>query len=93
MPDPKFVLKLSMEPNNADAATVKEYLKKLLKMLIVDSDFFNSKRPFGFLGWTHEIYRELADAGLIDAKYNGETLESYDYDAAEKFILDAIDTW
>lgn len=59
------VLHCPMEPNNANAATVGEYLGLLLSNLWIDGERFSSKRPFGDSDWQYDVYIALNKAGLI----------------------------
>lgn len=48
-----------------DVATVRDYLKKLLKDLWQKGDGFDGKRPFGNSNWEYDIYLALVVAGLV----------------------------
>ena len=41
----KLILMLTMQPNDANAATVREYLLALLKEVWREGEGFNGKRP------------------------------------------------
>lgn len=76
------VLDLPMQPNDADAATVRDYLKTLLAKLWEEEESFSGKRPLGNSGWQYDLYKPLVQAGLVAAVD--------DRDAAHKMIADAI---
>jgi hypothetical protein len=57
------ILNVKMAENDAEAGTVKEYLKKLLEALWDEGEGFSGKRPFGNSGWEYELYGALEDAG------------------------------
>jgi hypothetical protein len=74
------VLSTRLEPNDAGAETVKDYLLALLEQVWVENEGFSGKRPFGNSGWESDIYVALIKAGLVPG-----TLDEHDY-------IDEIDT-
>lgn len=89
--DPRQILKLPMEPNDADAETVGDYLATLLATVWIEGEGFSGKRPFGNSGWHYEIYSTLAKAGLVDGSFDEYGyVETMDDDAADEIILKAI---
>lgn len=68
------ILNLSMQENDADASTIKEYLIKLLLKLWSEGEGFSGKRPFGNSSWEYELFIPLIKNGLIRGK-----LDSYGY--------------
>lgn len=86
------VLDLPMgEGNSADAATVREYLSRLLLAVWREGEWFNSKRPFGYSGWEAELYHALARAGMVDGVAENGELWSMPAEAERKARL-LIDT-
>lgn len=70
------VLDCPMEPNDADARTVREYIVALASAVWQDGEGFSGKRPFGTSGWDWDIYEALSSAGLAledDPDWNGPT--------------------
>jgi hypothetical protein len=65
------ILALPMEANDADAATVRDYLIALLMNLWSDGEGFSGKQPFGNSGWEHELYEPLMTAGLVGEDARG----------------------
>lgn len=64
-----------MGDNDANAATVRDYLQELLLALLHEQDCFSGKRPFGNSGWfTCDLAPPLIKAGLVEGK-----LDSDDY--------------
>lgn len=59
------ILMIPMEKNDADAATIGDYLKRLLSDCWTERDGFDGKRPFGNSGWEHDIYKALGQAGAV----------------------------
>jgi hypothetical protein len=86
-----IVLDLPMEANDANAKTVRDYLKALLEQLWHEEEGFSGKRPFGNSGWTWDVYRALVQGGAIDGKIDqyGDLLE-FNQDKADKLIFEAI---
>lgn len=98
--DALAILDLPMGDNDANAATVRGYLKALLTKLWEEDEGFSGKRPFGNSGWSRELYFPLVKAGRVKGEidtvdtYGGveqECLEEYDAEACNQLIFDAID--
>lgn len=86
------ILDLPMQPNDADAATVRDYLIALLRQVWIDNECFSGKRPFGSSGWDWDLYAPLAKAGLVEAEFDGDgNFAGCHYRTADKLILAAID--
>lgn len=99
--DALAVLDLPMGDNDANAATVRGYLKALLTKLWEEGEGFSGKRPFGYSGWDSELHLPLVKAGRVKGEieksetYGGDERESLahiqDEDAANQMIFEAID--
>lgn len=77
--------------NDADAATVRNYLIKLLTAVWRDNECFSGKRPFGNSGWDYDLYGPLVAAGLIGGRLDEDGyLEDVDDKAGDKLIFAAI---
>lgn len=86
------VLNTPMQENDAEAATVREYLRTLLSTLWREEEDFDGKRPFGNSGWKGEVTLALVKADLIDGGINSEGLLDWaEYDDADGLITDCID--
>jgi len=46
-------------------ATLRDYLKDLLRTVWVEEEGFSGKRPFGNSSWQHNVYAPLVKAGLV----------------------------
>ena len=57
-------LSLSLPENDAEAATVRDYLLELLHAVLVEEESFSGKRPFGNSGWQHDLLGPLGEAGF-----------------------------
>jgi hypothetical protein len=88
------ILDLAMEENDADAATIRDYLKELLVMVWEKDESFSGKRPFGNSGWKYDIYRTLATHKLIEAEIDEDgdviDIQRSEYTKADQLILEAI---
>lgn len=91
------ILDLEMVTNDADAKTIREYLKRLLSKVITEEEGFDGKRPFGNSGWLGELGYTLAMNDIIARRirtfdYEGDRLVQYEYDNrdARQLILEAI---
>jgi hypothetical protein len=91
-PAPQQILNLALEDNDARAATIRDYLKKLLSELWTEEEGFSGKRPFGNSDWQNEIYLALANEGWIHAKFDRDGyLEDIDEVTGNRLILSAIE--
>lgn len=79
-----------MQENDANAKTIKSYLKKLLKLVWSEEQGFNGKRPFGNSGWQYEVYIALVKAELVDGTFDEWEEVEVDEREADKLILEAI---
>lgn len=56
------ILDIQMQENEANAETIRDYLKTLLRDLWLQGEGFSGKRPFGNSCWEYEIYKALVSA-------------------------------
>lgn len=99
--DALAILDLPMGYNDANAATVRGYLKALLTKLWEEGEGFSGKQPFGNSGWEHDLYFPLVKAGRVAGEiekyetHGGDELERLDRiddkDTANDLIFEAID--
>jgi hypothetical protein len=90
--EPTKILDLPMGTNDADAETVRDYLKALLDQLWADGEGFSGKRPFGNSGWEWDLYRALVKGGAVQGtidEYGDVT--GFDQASATSAVFDAID--
>jgi len=66
------VLNAPMGTNDANAATVREYLLALLALLWDQRAGFDAKRPLGFSDWEEELYRALVLSGLVEGRTDND---------------------
>lgn len=91
-PAPAVVLALPLEPNEAGAATVRDYLIELLATLWREKEGFSGKRPFGDSGWQYDVYTALAAAGLIDLDRDEHGyIDTCDTETGDRIIAAAIE--
>lgn len=88
------LLHLPLGDNDAQAATVGEYLGLLLSTLWLQADGFSAKRPFGNSDWQYVVYMAMVKAGLatgvVYEEDGFEYLDEIDEIAADEIILQAI---
>lgn len=90
------LLHLPMGENDAQAATVGEYLGLLLSTLWLQADGFSGKRPFGNSDWQYPVYIAMIKAGMatgdVYIEFDSEYLDisSDGTIAADEVILQAI---
>lgn len=90
-PTPQQVLDLPMRQNDADAATIRDYLIRLLVRLWAEGDGFSSKRPFGNSDWQWVVYEHLIVAGWVDGALDElGYIDRVDVPAADALIDSAI---
>lgn len=70
----KSVLELPLLDNDAEAATVRDYLKALLTRIWEEGEGFSSKRPFGNSGWEYDLTSAIEDAGLAATREEAQAL-------------------
>jgi len=88
---PTQVLDIPMQPNDAEAETIREYLKNLLIEVWAEVEEFSGKRPFGNSGWENELYLALTNAEAIDATFDKDGyLKEFDKLLADELIFMAI---
>lgn len=89
--DLQQILDLPMQPNDADAATVRDYLIALLAELWREQEGFSGKRPFGNSGWGYDLMEPLIRAGLIGGRFDEDGyVEDVDDEAGGRLIAQAI---
>ncbi|WP_395452901.1 hypothetical protein ACHMW5_02500 [Azospirillum melinis] len=88
----KAALDLPMQENDANAKTVRDYLKALLMGVWMRGESFDGKRPFGNSGWEYDLYRPLVVAGLVPGDVCANAFgKEFDRDAADRIICEAIE--
>lgn len=91
MTDPRTVLDTPMGDNDADAATIRDYLLRLLSDVWRHGEGFNGKRPFGNSGWEWEVYTALVRAGHIGGRFDADGyIEDADRQAGDALVASAI---
>jgi len=93
------VLKLPMRENDADADNIGEYLAALLCGVIVETEGFSGKRPFGNSGWYSDLKFALVKGKAVMGKivrheYDDGDFEEYAEDVetakCDRVLVDAI---
>lgn len=85
------ILDLPMQENDAGAATIRDYLKKLLSYLINSGEAFSGKRPFGNSGWEWDMHMPLVKAGLVKGQLDEDgNIIRHESDDANVLIISAI---
>ena len=87
---PAEILALPMQDNDADAATIRDYLVALLAEVWKWTDEFSGKRPFGNSNWENELYLALINAGAIEGGYDEYWDLHCDRPAGNQLIASAI---
>lgn len=84
-------IKMKKKDNDAGAASIREYMQKLLTELFIEQESFSGKRPFGNSGWIFDIYRDMLRAGAINGKLDEEgCVEACDSEKADELLMLAI---
>jgi hypothetical protein len=90
-PTAEQLLALPLDQNDAGAATVRDYLIELLRVLWREEEGFSGKRPFGNSGWVYEVYLPMVRAGFVTGKLDEDGyIEHVDSRAADALIDKAI---
>ncbi len=86
------ILDIPMEENDANASTIREYLKALLSHLWAEGEGFSGKRPFGNSGWEYDLYSALIKAEAVKGKLDEYGhVDRVDEKKANKLIFQAIE--
>ncbi len=86
------ILDLPMQENDAKAATIRDYLRTLLRKVVAEGECFSGKRPFGNSGWEHALYVPLVKARKIKGSLDEDGfLDDCDDEKGRRLILAAID--
>lgn len=87
------ILEIEMGENDADAKTVRDYLKKLLSAIWEQGESFSGKRPFGNSGWEYDLCKPLVRHGAVKGRIDPEEgdLMEIDTKAANAAIFAAIE--
>lgn len=89
--NPQQILALPMGENDANAATIRDYLITLLATLWDEKESFDGKRPFGNSDWDGDLVVALIQAGAIEGELDEDGyIGSCDDDTAEELIGAAI---
>lgn len=89
---PADVLALAMQDNDADAKTVRDYLKALVATLWREGEGFSGKRPFGNSGWDWDLHRPLVVAGFAAGTVDEDgEISGHDARECDKIIAAAIE--
>jgi hypothetical protein len=85
------ILALPMDKNDANAATIGDYLVRLAEQAWVEEEGFSGKRPFGNSGWQHEIYIALIKNEAITGELDEYGyIEDYDGQSADRIMTDVL---
>lgn len=92
-PTPQQILDLPLEHNDAEAATVRDYLVALLSVIWDDG---HDLSPFGNSGWEWDLYRALVKAGYANNPFDEDghyvkPKNDFDERAAKDLIASAIE--
>jgi hypothetical protein len=90
-PTGEQILAVPMGGNDADAATIREYLVELATAVWRQGEGFSGKRPFGNSDWQWDLSLALADAGMVPVTVNRWNDRVPDHDAAAALIERALD--
>lgn len=92
-PTPEQVLATPMGANDANAATIRDYLVALLRTVWAEGEGFSGKRPFGNSDWDCDLIAALAHAGHIESPFDEDEdwISGYDERPARKLIDAAIE--
>lgn len=85
------VLDVAMEDDDSGATSIRGYFVALAEAVWRREADFSGKRPFGKSGWTWDVYKALADAGMITATFDQDGyIEDADQAKADELISAAL---
>jgi hypothetical protein len=86
------ILNTPMQPNDADADTIRGYLVALLAAVWDEGAEFSGKRPFGSSGWQYELFEALTREGHINGRFDEDGyLDGCDTDRGRALVRAAIE--
>ena len=89
----KKILATKMQENDANAKTIKGYLKSLLCEVINEQEGFSGKRPFGNSGWFGELDEALVKGGWVEGELDEDGyIESVDSEKSHEIIIKCINS-
>lgn len=91
IPTGRYILNLPMQPNDAEAATIREYLVAALTAFWEEDLDLSGKPSFGESGWGWTLHEALVRADLIRGTFDdaGDLFDA-DMDKGRKLIASAI---
>lgn len=88
---PQEILNIEMQENDAGAKTIGEYVAKLACGVIVETEGFSGKRPFGNSGWYNGLVEPLVRAGVVEGEIDEDDyVDGYDYKEVDAVLTNAI---
>ena len=84
MINPQSILDIPMRENDAGAATIRDYLIKLLTVLWEEDEGFSGKRPFGNSGWSWDLLQPLVTAGVLNGTLDEDGIGQLDHDEEDR---------
>lgn len=89
---PQEILALPLGPNDAEAATIRDYLKALLSAVWKEQESFDGKRPFGNSDWDYDMFPALIKAGAVKGDLDEDgRVNKVDEKSAHAAIQSAIE--
>ena len=74
-----------------DNVSIKTYIKEILKVLWLEPDDFNGKRPLGNSGWQFDLYKAMIEKNIIEGEVDDYgCVDSVNMTDADKLIIDYI---
>ena len=74
-----------------DNVSIKTYIKEILKVLWLEPDDFNGKRPLGNSGWQFDLYKAMIKKNIIEGEVDDYgCVDSVNMTDADKLIIDYI---
>ncbi len=89
------ILDLPMGPNDATAATIRDYLASLAWRVWDEGDGFNGKKPFGNGGWRNDVIAALIQGGavkgrMVPSEDEGDESDGYPEGWAQDEVDEAV---
>jgi len=85
-------LDIRLDPNDAGADTIRDYLKALLRQLWTEEAGFSGKRPFGNGSWQYTVYAALIREGYVYGILDDDgSVDEVDMVMADDLMMQAIE--
>lgn len=75
-----------------ETLAVREWLKRILKQVLIEEESFSGKRPFGNSGWKYDVYATFIENEIVEGELDEwECVVDVDQKKADALLLAIVD--